>query len=133
MSAIRTDTISAATGTDPVTLTKQSAAKAWVNFNGSGTVAIRDSQGVSGLVDNGTGDYTSNFTSSFSAVDYTGTTSSSWDTVTSGVLNFSRAVGSSGYSTTSLFRMQNVVVDSTTNRTGLDVNYLYAVFHGDLA
>ena len=133
MSEIRTDTISAANGTDPVTLTKQSAAKAWVNFNGSGTVAIRDSQGVSGLVDNGTGDYTSNFTSSFSAVDYTGTTSSSWDTVTSGVLNFSRAVGSSGYSTTSLFRMQNVVVDSTTNRTGLDVNYLYAVFHGDLA
>ena len=133
MSELRTDTISAANGTDPVTLTKQSAAKAWVNFNGSGTVAIRDSQGVSGLVDNGTGDYTSNFTSSFSAVDYTGTTSSSWDTVTSGVLNFSRAVGSSGYSTTSLFRMQNVVVDSTTNRTGLDVNYLYAVFHGDLA
>ena len=133
MSEIRTDTISAANGTDPVTLTKQSAAKAWVNFNGSGTGALRDSQGVSGLVDNGTGDYTSNFTSSFSAVDYTGTTSSSWDTVTSGVLNFSRAVGSSGYSTTSLFRMQNVVVDSTTNRTGLDVNYLYAVFHGDLA
>lgn len=133
MSEIRTDTISAANGTDPVTLTKQSAAKAWVNFNGTGTIAIRDSQGVSGLVDNGTGDYTSNFTSSFSAVDYTGTTSSSWDTVTSGVLNFNRAVGSSGYSTTSLFRMQNVVVDSTTNRTGLDVNYLYAVFHGDLA
>ena len=108
-------------------------AAAWVNFNGTGTIAIRDSQGVSGLVDNGTGDYTSNFTSSFSAVDYTGATSSSWDTVTSGVINFNRAVGSSGYSTTSLFRMQNVVVDSTTNRTGLDVNYLYAVFHGDLA
>ena len=133
MSEIRATTISDAAGTGPIALTKQSAAKAWVNFNGTGTIAIRDSQGVSGLVDNGTGDYTSNFTSSFSAVDYTGTTSSSWDTVTSGVLNFSRAVGSSGYSTTSLFRMQNVVVDSTTNRTGLDVNYLYAVFHGDLA
>lgn len=133
MSEIRATTISDAAGTGPIALTKQSAAKAWVNFNGTGTIAIRDSQGVSGLVDNGTGDYTSNFTSSFSAVDYTGTTSSSWDTVTSGVLNFNRAVGSSGYSTTSLFRMQNVVVDSTTNRTGLDVNYLYAVFHGDLA
>lgn len=108
-------------------------AAAWVNFNGTGTIAIRDSQGVSGLVDNGTGDYTSNFSSGFSAVDYAGTTSSSWDTVTSGVINFNRAVGSSGYSTTSLFRMQNVVVDSTTNRTGLDVDYLYAVFHGDLA
>ena len=109
-------------------------AAAWVNFNGTGTVAVRDSNGnISSISDNGTGDYTSNFTSGFSAVDYAGTTSSSWDTVTSGVINFNRAVGSSGYSTTSLFRMQNVVVDSTTNRTGLDVDYLYAVFHGDLA
>jgi len=109
-------------------------AAAWVNFNGTGTIEARDSMNVASLTDNGTGDYTSNFTSGFfSAVDYTGTTGSSWDTVTSGVINFNRAVGSSSYSTESLFRMQNVVVDSTTNRTGLDVNYLYAVFHGDLA
>ena len=133
MSDIRANTISDAAGTGPIALTGQSAAKAWVNFNGTGAIATRDSQGVSGLVDNGTGDYTVNFSSSFSAVDYTGTTGVSWDTVTSGVLNFNRALGSSGYSTTSLFRMQSVVVDSTTNRTGIDVNYLYATFHGDLA
>jgi hypothetical protein len=70
LSEIRTDTISAANGTDPVTLTKQSAAKAWVNFNGTGTVAVRDSQGVSGLVDNGTGDYTVNFTSNMANANY---------------------------------------------------------------
>jgi hypothetical protein len=70
LSDIRVDTISAANGTDPVTLTKQSAAKAWVNFNGSGTVAIRDSQGVSGLIDNGTGDYTVSYSNSFSAAEY---------------------------------------------------------------
>jgi hypothetical protein len=133
MSTLNVSNISDGTTTVGTSYVVNGSAKAWVNFNGTGTVAVRDSQGVSGLVDNGSGDYTSNFTSSFSAVDYTGTTGSSWDTVTSGVLNFNRAVGSSGYSTTSLFRMQNVVVDSTTNRTGLDVNYLYAVFHGDLA
>ena len=132
MSTLKANTIQNTSG-GAVTLTNQSAAKMFANLNGSGTIALRKSSNVSGTTDNGTGDYTSNFTSSFSAVDYTGTTSSSWDTVTSGVLNFNRAVGSSGYSTTSLFRMQNVVVDSTTNRTGLDVNYLYAVFHGDLA
>ena len=32
--------------------------KAWVNFNGTGTVAIRDSHNVSSITDNGTGDYT---------------------------------------------------------------------------
>ena len=43
MSNIRAGTISGVNGTDPVTLTKQSAAKAWVNLNGTGTIAIRDS------------------------------------------------------------------------------------------
>ena len=36
----------------------QFTAKAWVNFNGTGTVAIRDSHNVSSITDNGTGDYT---------------------------------------------------------------------------
>ena len=70
MSEIRTDTISAANGTDPVTLTKQSAAKAWVNFDGTGTISIRDSQGISGLVDNGTGDYTISYTNVMNNSNY---------------------------------------------------------------
>jgi hypothetical protein len=37
-------------------------AKAWVNFNGTGTVAIRGSFNVSSITDNGTGDYIINFT-----------------------------------------------------------------------
>jgi hypothetical protein len=35
--------------------------RAWVNFNGTGTVAIRASFNVSSITDNGTGDYTVNF------------------------------------------------------------------------
>jgi hypothetical protein len=38
------------------------ACRAWVNFNGSGTVAIRASGNVSSITDNGTGDYTVNLT-----------------------------------------------------------------------
>jgi hypothetical protein len=38
------------------------AARAWVNFDGTGTVAIRESGNVSSITDNGTGDYTVNFT-----------------------------------------------------------------------
>lgn len=38
----------------------QSSAKAWVNFNGQGTIAINDSYNVSSLTDNGTGNYTIN-------------------------------------------------------------------------
>ena len=33
------------------------SAKAWINFNGSGTIAIRDSINITSITDNGTGDY----------------------------------------------------------------------------
>ena len=45
-------------------------ARAWVNFNGTGTVAIRASGNVSSVTDNGTGDYTINFTTAMSDADY---------------------------------------------------------------
>jgi hypothetical protein len=45
-------------------------AKAWVNFNGTGTVAIRASYNVSSITDNGTGDYTVNFTTALADVNY---------------------------------------------------------------
>lgn len=47
-----------------------SAAKGWVNFNGTGTVAIRVSYNVSSITDNGVGDYTINWTVAFSSADY---------------------------------------------------------------
>ena len=40
----------------------QFTAKAWVNFDGTGTVAIRDSHNVSSITDNATGEYRVNFT-----------------------------------------------------------------------
>jgi hypothetical protein len=45
--------------------------KAWVNFNGTGTVAIRASYNVSSITDNGTGDYTVNFTTAMPDANYT--------------------------------------------------------------
>jgi len=50
--------------------TGQQACKAWVNFNGSGTVAIRESYNVSSITDNGTGDYTINFTTAMVNANY---------------------------------------------------------------
>ena len=46
------------------------ACKAWVNFNGTGTVAIRASFNVSSITDNGVGDYTVNFTSALADANY---------------------------------------------------------------
>ncbi len=46
------------------------AARAWVNFNGTGTVAIRASGNVTSITDNGTGDYTLNFTTAMPDANY---------------------------------------------------------------
>jgi hypothetical protein len=54
-----------ATGSAPIY-----AARAWVNFNGTGTVAIRASGNVSSITDNGAGDYTVNFTTAMPDVNY---------------------------------------------------------------
>jgi hypothetical protein len=44
--------------------------RAWVNFDGTSTVAIRASGNVSSITDNGTGDYTVNFTTAMPDVNY---------------------------------------------------------------
>lgn len=44
--------------------------RAWVNFNGTGTVAIRASGNVTSITDNGTGDYTVNFTNALPDANY---------------------------------------------------------------
>lgn len=54
-----------ATGSAPVF-----ACRAWVNFNGTGTVTIRASGNVSSITDNGTGDYTVNFTKAMPDANY---------------------------------------------------------------
>ena len=46
------------------------ACRAWVNFNGTGTVAIRASGNVSSITDHGTGQYTVNFTTALPDADY---------------------------------------------------------------
>lgn len=58
--------------------------RAWVNFNGTGTVAIRASGNVTSITDNGTGDYTVNITTAMPDANYAvacmagGTSSIGW-------------------------------------------------------
>ena len=54
--------------------------KAWINFDGSGTVAIRDDFNVSSLTDNGTGDYTITFDTALANNDYALVTNQRLDT-----------------------------------------------------
>lgn len=64
MSTLRVNAIESVAGVGRYT------AAAWVNFNGTGTVAIRAAGNVSSITDNGTGDYNINFTSNMADVNY---------------------------------------------------------------
>ena len=72
MSTLKVNTIqdSSAGNTSTTEQIFQGRAKAWVNFNGTGTVSIRDNFNVSSITDSGTGVYTANFSSAMSNNDY---------------------------------------------------------------
>ena len=74
MSTINANTLlhsDGTTTTEPsIPALDQRMAKAWVNFNGTGTVAIRDSYNVSSITDNGLGLYNVNFTVAMANTNY---------------------------------------------------------------
>jgi hypothetical protein len=67
---ITISTLSDGTNSTSATNPIRGSARAWVNFNGTGTVAIRQSYNVSSVTDNGTGDYTVNFTNALPNTSY---------------------------------------------------------------
>jgi hypothetical protein len=69
MSTLRVNNITDTSG-GSTNLTVPNTAKAWVNFNGTGAVAIRASFNVSSITDNGSGDYTVNFTNAMIDANY---------------------------------------------------------------
>ena len=72
MSTLKVNTLQDSSGNNPSTASQiaQGRAKAWVNFNGTGTVAIRDNFNVSSITDSGTGVYTANFTTAMANANY---------------------------------------------------------------
>lgn len=72
MSTLRVNNVSDSAGsaTAPIADVINGSARAWVNFNGTGTVAIRQAYNVSSITDNGAGDYTVNFTTAMPNINY---------------------------------------------------------------
>lgn len=128
MSTLKADTIQSTSG-GAATLTKQEAAKAYVLFNGTGTVATRKTFNCSSVTDNDTGDYRPNWTSVFDSANYinTGSCIGSPET-SSGTLGELLGSGDTGFAAGS--------VDlSTRNASGtrFDVSYVHLISFGDLA
>ena len=123
MSTLKADTIQS-TGGGAATLTKQSAAKMWVDLTGDGTAAINKSLNTSGLADNGTGDYTVSFTNNFDGGAY------------SVVADVNFTQGGQAQNTRILALAAGSVRTITTNTANAavtDARKLFNTAHGDLA
>lgn len=92
--------------------------RAWVNLDGSGTVAIRDSGNVSSITDNGTGDYTVNFTTAMPDANYSVANSIGSGAVVTG----SPATARQAISATASYRYTSVFASSTSN-AAFDYSY----------
>jgi hypothetical protein len=81
MSTAKFDTLQNVAGTKsvPVSTVVDGSAKAWVNFNGQGTVAIRAALNVSSITDLGTGLYRINFTTAMADNSYSVNVNSTWN------------------------------------------------------
>lgn len=95
------------------------ACRAWVNFNGTGTVAIRASGNVSSITDNGVGDYTVNITTAFPDANFAvvvGTLNTSSNTNTNASINVAAA-------TTTTMRMQRWENGSLTDSSNVNLAF----------
>ena len=108
----------------------QGRAKSWVNFNGDGTVAIRDDFNVSSITDNGTGDYTVTFSSAMPNANYAVALShkeDTTDTTGSGARPMMRRGAAGFYSTTAV----RVINSNTQNGLGVDAMIFNVIVFGD--
>jgi hypothetical protein len=127
-SVLNVDTIADKAGTGPVGLTKQSAAKAFINFNGTSTPAARKSFNTSTITDNGTGQFRISMVSAMSDADFALLGSCIGDGATSnrtGALAASR-----GSNTTSIMDVNTSTANDDANA---DWTHTSLAAFGDLA
>ena len=103
----------------------QGLAKSWINFNGSGTIASRDTHNVASIVDNGTGSFAVNFTSALGNTNYS--------TITAGNQGASDLDARQGPGAIPQSTSQVGIYCGFDNGAGTDWAHVYDAVFGDLA
>jgi hypothetical protein len=126
-SILRVNTLTDASSNNStaVSVINQGTAKVWVNLNGTGTIALRDSYNVSGVTDNGTGNYTYAISSNMGNANYANTAMGNEGNAGDVMIDDNNAIP-----TTSAIRVQ-----ARTYNSGevSDPDFIYHTSHGDLA
>jgi len=124
-SILRVNTLTDASSNNSiaVSVVHNGTAKAWVNFNGTGTIASRDSYNIASLTDSGTGHYVPNFSNNMSNNDFSATGGIS----ESGVGGEPTIILGDGYTTSS------VLIFTRNSTSATDYAFIATSIHGDLA
>lgn len=123
MSTLNVANITDGTDTVETGYVVNGSAKAWVNFNGTGTVAIRNSLNVASITDQGTGDYDINISNAMSGADYAYAGAANGSGSSNAMPNGDTAIQASKI----LIRLLN------TADARQDSDEVYIIAHGDLA
>ena len=99
--------------------------KAWVNFNGTGTVAIRDDFNVNTITDQGNGTYTINFSTALADSDYSWALNGRYDSSNAASQTFITVTANCGGFSSSAFRLGCIV---PVNNTFQDLQFVTASF-----
>jgi len=131
MSTLKADTIVAADGSSPVTLTKQSAAKAWLNLTTETSNTVNDSFNNSSNTDNGNGDFSITFTNSFGNIYYVVSGTSAPGSSTNPYTLAPDRNGSNGLTVSPTSSTQRF--NTQAGNSADDSDTAYITHHGDLA
>ena len=125
-SELRVNTLKDASGNNSVatSVVFGGSAKAWLAFNGTGTIAIKDSYNFASISDDGTGDYKSNLTSALSNANGSATSGGGHPEALTNV-GESIQVG--------MLSSSQLSHESGTSSANVDFAHVNAAVHGDLA
>ena len=112
----------------------QGLAKAWTNFNGTGTIAHRDSFNCGSLTDRGTGEYDINFTSNMASANHCPNANSNVYNATDNFLSAGfNAVGTSHSSMTGNTASNTSLGSYNAGASYQDAELNFVSVNGDLA
>lgn len=132
MSTIKVTTIQDTAGGNSSTTEEifEGRAKAWLNFTDSGTVAIRADYNVNTITDNGTGDYTVNFTTAMPDANYAIVFGGTTNTGNRGANILGQNTSNASKTTTQIRLLSIGASTAGSNATEADPSSAYlAIFH----
>ena len=112
-------------GNSTTTNLQQGLAKAWINFNGTGTIASRDSFNVTSIQDNGSGQYQYAIANDMAAVNYA--------RLVSAGLSGSRTVADTGSAGSNTAAVVVIITQNIGDASLVDVDDVNSEICGDLA